>query len=56
MDTLSISLDGSFDYPDWITLECEPCRLVGNAPDEGNHPFPLLVHDGSTTVTDTFHF
>ena len=55
MDTLSISLDDSFDYPDWITLECEPCRLVGNAPDEGNHPFPLLVHDGSTTVTDTFH-
>ena len=24
MDTLSISLDDSFDYPDWITLECEP--------------------------------
>ena len=55
MDSLSILLDDSFDYPDWVTLECEPCRLVGNAPDEGNYHFPLLVHDGSTTVSDTFN-
>ena len=55
MDSLSITLDDSFDYPDWVTLECEPCRLMGNAPDEGNYHFPLLVNDGSTTVSDTFN-
>ena len=48
-------MDDSFDYPDWITLECEPCRLIGNAPEEGNHHFPLLVHDGSAAVSDTFN-
>ena len=55
MDSLSITLDDSFDYPDWVTLECEPCRLMGNAPDEGNYHFPLLINDGSTTVSDTFN-
>ena len=54
-ESLVISLDQTWTYPEWISYEDDPFRLIGNAPDEGDHHLPLLVDDGELVVSDTFH-
>jgi hypothetical protein len=54
-DSLSVSLDPTWTYPEWVIFEDGPFRLMGNAPDEGDHHLPLLVDDGEFVVSDTFH-
>ena len=55
MDSLVVSFDDSWTYPDWLSLAAEPYRLVGTAPGQGQSHFPIGVSDGDTSVTDTFH-
>jgi len=55
MDSLVVSFDDSWTYPDWLSLAAEPYRLVGTAPGQSQSHFPIGVSDGDTSVTDTFH-
>jgi len=55
MDSLVVSLDDSWDYPDWLSLADNPYALTGMAVDPASIHFPLHVSDGQSTVTDTFH-
>jgi surface protein len=55
MDSLVVSLDDSWDYPDWLSLTDNPYALTGTAPAPVSVHFPLHVSDGEATVTDTFH-
>ena len=55
MDSLSVSFDDHSEYPSWLTIESNPYRLVGMAPEALDIQFPLLLTDGIVTVTDTFH-
>ena len=54
MDSLVVSFDDSWDYPDWLSLAANPYRLEGTAPGPGESQFPLDLSDGDTSVTDTF--
>ncbi len=54
MDSLVVSFDDSWDYPDWLSLAADPYRLEGTAPNPGQSHFPLDLSDGDTSVTDTF--
>ena len=54
MDNLEITYDEFLEYPDWVSLNDQPYRLVGNAPIEGDFEIPLLLNDGYVTVRDTF--
>jgi len=54
MDSLVVSFDDSWDYPDWLSLAADPYRLEGTAPSPGQSHFPLDLSDGDTSVTDTF--
>jgi hypothetical protein len=54
MDTLVVSFNDSWDYPDWLSLAADPYRLEGTAPNPGQSHFPLDLSDGDTSVTDTF--
>jgi hypothetical protein len=55
MESLVVSLDDSWDYPDWLSLAANPYALTGTAPEPVNVHFPLHVSDRQVTVTDTFH-
>jgi len=55
MDSLVVSLDDSWDYPDWLSLTDNPYALTGTALEPVSIDFPLQVSDGQSTVTDTFH-
>jgi len=55
MDSLVVSFDDSWDYPDWLSLAADPYRLEGTAPNPGQSHFPLDLSDGDTSVTDTFN-
>ena len=55
MDSLMITFNESWDYPEWIGIENNPFRLVGSAPDAGDYIFPLLLTDGVVTISDTFN-
>ena len=55
MDTLTVSFDDHTEYPGWLSLEANPFRLVGMAPQPTEIHFPLELTDGVVTVTDTFH-
>ena len=55
MDSLVVSLDDSWDYPDWLSLADNPYALTGTTPEPASIHFPLHVSDGQSTVTDTFH-
>ena len=54
MDSLVVSFDDSWDYPDWLSLAADPYRLEGTAPNPGQTHFPIDLSDGDTSVTDTF--
>ena len=54
MDSLVVSFDDSWDYPDWLSLATDPYRLEGTAPAPGQSQFPLDLSDGDTSITDTF--
>ena len=54
MDSLVVSFDDSWDYPDWLSLATDPYRLEGTAPAPGQFQFPLDLSDGDTSITDTF--
>jgi len=55
MDSLVVSFDDSWDYPDWLSLTDNPYALTGTAPEPASIHFPLQVTDAEVTVTDTFH-
>ena len=55
MDSLVVSFDGSWDYPEWLSLDDGPYALTGTAPEPVSIHFPLQVTDAEVTVTDTFH-
>jgi hypothetical protein len=55
MDSLVVSFDESWGYPDWLSLAANPYALTGTAPEPASIHFPLHVSDGQSTVTDTFH-
>ena len=55
MDSLSVSFDEHAEYPSWLSIESNPYRLVGMAPEALDIQFPLLLTDGVVTVIDTFH-
>ena len=55
MDSLIVSFDEHAEYPSWLSIESNPYRLVGMAPEALDIQFPLLLTDGVVTVIDTFH-
>ena len=55
LDSLVISFDDSWTYPDWLSLVYDPHSLAGTAPEPVDVHFPLNLSDGQATVTDTFH-
>ena len=54
LDDLEITFDNLLEYPDWIAIDSQPYRLLGNAPEEGYYAIPLLLSDGQVEVRDTF--
>jgi hypothetical protein len=55
MDSLVVSFDDSWTYPEWLSLVYDPHSLVGTAPEPVDIHFPLNLSDGQATVTDTFY-
>jgi hypothetical protein len=55
MDSLVVSFDDSWDYPEWLSLDDDPYALTGTVPEPVSIHFPLQVTDAEVTVTDTFH-
>ena len=55
MDSLVVSFDGSWDYPEWLSLANDPHSLVGTPPEPLSIHFPLQLTDAEITITDTFH-
>ena len=48
MDSLVVSFDESWDYPDWLSLTDNPYALTGTAPEPASIHFPLHVSDGES--------
>jgi len=55
MDSLVVTFDQSWEYPEWLSLDDNPYALTGTAPEPGSIHFPLQVTDAEVTITDTFH-
>jgi len=55
MDSLVVSFDDTWTYPDWLSLVNDPHSLAGTAPEPVDIHFPLNLSDGQATVTDTFY-
>ena len=55
MDSTFFTLDNTYDYPDWFTIETNPDRLLGIVPVDGTFDFPIILSDGDSSITDTFN-
>ena len=55
MDSLVVTFDQSWEYPEWLSLDDNPYALTGTAPEPISIHFPLQVTDAEVTITDTFH-
>tara|TARA_Y100000590_G_scaffold317944_1_gene359714 strand:+ start:267 stop:3701 length:3435 start_codon:yes stop_codon:yes gene_type:complete len=55
MDSLVVSFDESWDYPEWLSLANDPHSLVGTPPEPLSIHFPLQLTDAEITITDTFY-
>ena len=53
-DSFFFQFDTSYDYPNWLSLDNSPYRLIGNAPSEGTFQIPIIINDGQEANLDSF--